>query len=99
MKFDTIAFLKTPYVRNIFNKNNVAHIYLTGSFASWEETPESDIDIIYEKKSWVKFTLFNIGDIKYSLEEKLKREVDLISLNSIRTEIRNNILSNKKIIF
>ena len=86
-------------MRGVFERNHIAHVYITGSFARWEETPESDIDIIYEKKPGVVFTLFNIGDIKSTLEEKLGRDVDLISVKSIRPEIRENILRDKKIIF
>jgi predicted nucleotidyltransferase len=61
--------LKSPEIRPIFTRNHIRRIYLTGSFARGDATSTSDIDIIYEKEVGMPFTLFNIGDLKSSLEE------------------------------
>lgn len=64
-----IRKLRSPAIRSIFVRNHVRHAYLTGSFARNEAKESSDLDIIYEKEAGAPFTLFNIGDLKSSLEE------------------------------
>lgn len=94
-----IEKLKSPEIRSVFTRNHVRHAYLTGSFARGEAKETSDLDIIYEKEAGAPFTLFNIGDMKSSLEEAFGREVDLISESAIRKEIRESILRDKKTVF
>lgn len=94
-----IRKLRSPEIRSVFARNHVRHAYLTGSFARGDAKEASDLDIIYEKESGAPFTLFNVGDIKSSLEEAFGREVDLISESAIRKEIRENVLQDKKSVF
>lgn len=86
-------------MRNIFERNHVCHISLTGSFARGDATETSDIDIIYSKAPGQSITLFNIGDMKFALESHFSRKVDLISETAIRPELRANILSVKTPVF
>jgi predicted nucleotidyltransferase len=64
-----IKKLLSPEIRSVFMRNHVRHAYLTGSFARGDAKETSDLDIIYEKEVGASFTLFNIGDLKSSLEE------------------------------
>lgn len=64
-----IRKLRSPAIRSVFVRNHVRHAYLAGSFARNAATDTSDIDIIYEKEAGAPFTLFNVGDLKSSLEE------------------------------
>ncbi len=90
-----IERLQKPDIRKIFDDNNVAHVYLFGSFARGEETPESDVDIVYVRKNGERLSLFNLGNMCYRMEEVLERKVDLVSRNAVKStkyrEIRENI--------
>jgi predicted nucleotidyltransferase len=53
------------------------------------------VDLIFEKPAGGKFSLFNIGDMKSSLEEKLGREVDLVSESAIRPRYKASLEKDK----
>jgi hypothetical protein len=58
-------------------KYGVKQIGLFGSFATGKNTNNSDIDILAEFKVGEK-TFDNYMDLKFFLEDKLKRKVDLV---------------------
>lgn len=60
-------------------------IGLFGSFARAEETTESDIDLLVEFHKHT--TLFNLSALKIYLEEKLSRNVDIVTKAALRKEI------------
>lgn len=95
MQPDIIHTLRSREIRAIFQRNHIQRAYLCGSFARGEETASSDIDIIFEKPQGVVFSLFNIGDLKSSLEEKLGREVDLVSESAIHPRFRQSLERDK----
>jgi len=76
----------------IFLKENyfVERIGLFGSFIKDEQTPESDIDIIVEFNGSVGWKFFTLKDF---LEEILGRKVDLVTKNSLRDEMKADILN------
>ncbi len=95
MQNDILTTLRTTEIREIFKRNNVQRVYLVGSFARGENTDKSDIDLIFEKPTGVVFSLFNIGDMKSSLEASLGREVDLVAESSIHPKFRANLEHDK----
>ncbi len=94
-----LATLKTPSVEAAFQENNVARAFIFGSFARGQETEKSDIDIIYERRADRPLTLLNIGNLRSRLREATSREIDLVSTNAIRSDIRSGIESEKICIF
>ncbi len=78
-----------------FNKFGVKKIGLFGSFASRRNTNNSDIDILVEFKTGEK-TFDNYMDLKFFLEDRLKRKVDLVIEKNIKTELKEEILSTAK---
>ena len=63
---------------------------LFGSFAREEEKAESDVDVLvsFEKGA----NLLHLVGLSLFLEEKLHRPVDVVPHDSIRKEIRDDIL-------
>ena len=56
-----------------------------GSFARGEETPQSDVDILFvPDRSGKPFTLFTMGGMYMDLKELLGKEVDLVEDGSLR---------------
>lgn len=98
MDISLLNSLKSQAVREILVRNHVAHAYVVGSCARGEERVDSDIDLVFAKAPGSTLTLFNIGDMKVSLEETLGRPVDLVSEPSIRPQFKEAFQRDKVII-
>ncbi len=85
---------KREEILKIATDHGVKSIKVFGSVARGEETKNSDIDII------VKFeegrSLFDLIDLKDSLENLLKRKVDVVTENSIHWYIKEKIKAEVK---
>ena len=66
-------------IADYFETQPVLKAWLFGSFARGEETPRSDVDILFvPDRSGKPFTLFTMGGMYMDLKELLGREVDLV---------------------
>jgi hypothetical protein len=63
----------------------VQRIGIFGSFAKGDEGPESDVDIIVEL---AEPTFDHYMDLKFRLEEILKRPVDLVMADTVKPRIK-----------
>jgi len=72
----------------------VTFIGLFGSQAKKTAKPDSDVDILVEFEKGKKYTLFDLGGIKTDLENKLKKNVDLVTPNSISPSLRQEIMDS-----
>ncbi|MFW6311907.1 MAG: nucleotidyltransferase family protein [Nanoarchaeota archaeon] len=90
---DIITFLKDS--KGQFDKFGVKKIGLFGSYIKDQETEGSDIDILVEFKENSK-TFDNYMDLKFYLEDNLKKKVDLVIENSIKDDLKNDILGSVK---
>ena len=77
--------------RPILEEHNVLKAEIFGSYARNEENRESDIDILVEPDEGT--TLADIAQLKSELEEKLDREVDILTYDSVNSEIRDKIFA------
>mgnify|MGYP003311733518 CR=1 FL=1 len=81
--------ISIPYIkkclREILEKSkkneDISKAYLFGSYARGEETSLSDVDIRLEVND--NFTLFDLTEIAYNLEEKLNKKVDIITSGNL----------------
>ncbi len=72
-------------IANYFKTQPVLKAWLFGSFARGEETPTSDVDILFVPDySGKPFTLFTHGGMLMDLQELLGREVDLVVDGTLR---------------
>lgn len=60
------------------NDGRVASAWLFGSYARGEEKLNSDIDIMIELNNEKQYSMFDMIDISFLLENKIKRKVDLV---------------------
>lgn len=74
------------YVRTEFH---VSKIGLFGSYVREEQTNASDIDILVEFSRPVGFEFF---DLKDYLEGQLGKRVDLVTINALKPQIKDEIL-------
>ena len=61
-----------------------------GSYARGEERNDSDVDILIEIS--LDFDLIDIARLKNLIEKKIKKKIDLVEYDCIRSEIKDNIL-------
>ena len=72
-------------IADYFKTQPVLKAWLFGSFARGEETPRSDVDILFvPDRSGKPFTLFTHGGMLMDLQELLGRKVDLVEEGSLR---------------
>ncbi|MDO8528765.1 MAG: nucleotidyltransferase family protein [Nanoarchaeota archaeon] len=74
----------------ILRKNKVKRAGIFGSHARGEQKKSSDVDILVELDE--KLDLYDVIGIKLELEKVLKKKVDLVEYDTIRKELRDNIL-------
>ena len=79
MDKDTVTKLKADY----FKTQPVLKAWLFGSFARGEETPRSDVDILFVPDMSNHFSLLTLGGMYMDLNELLGFEVDLVPEGSL----------------
>ena len=75
----------------IANENGIKSVRLFGSVARNQENENSDVDFLVEFENGR--SLFDLVRFKQLLEERLGKEVDVLTENAIHEEIRQQILS------
>lgn len=87
-------------IADYFKTQPVLKAWLFGSFARGEETPQSDVDILFvPDRSGKPFTLFTMGGMYMDLKELLGREVDLVEEGSLRPYAAETANRDKKLIY
>lgn len=87
-------------IANYFKTKPVLKAWIFGSFARGEDTPRSDVDILFEPdRSDKPFTLFTIGGMYMDLKELLGREVDLVEEGSLRPYAAESANRDKILIY
>jgi predicted nucleotidyltransferase len=72
-------------------------IGIFGSYARGENTDDSDIDILYSFDSI--YSLFDLIGLQNELQDKLRKEIDLVEFNSIHPKLKDRILTDAKIVY
>ena len=73
-------------IEKIAKENHISYLALFGSHARGEQKKDSDIDFLidfYQPKS-----LFDLAKLKISLEDMLRKKVDLTMKNHIKKPLR-----------
>lgn len=81
---------KLKDLKPILEKNyKVKSIGLFGSFARNEANENSDVDILVQFSEDIGWEFI---DLKRFLEESLEREVDLVTVEALKSELKEEIL-------
>ncbi|MFD3155697.1 nucleotidyltransferase family protein [Haloimpatiens sp. FM7330] len=97
-KEELLQIVRSDDFKIIFLKNNITNVIIFGSFIRDDFNLDSDIDIAIIGKNKLTFT--KELELTQILEEKLKRNVDLIDINdeNINNMIKIQALNSKFII-
>jgi len=83
---------KLKDLKPILEKNyKVKNIGIFGSYARKEAKENSDIDILVEFSDDIGWEFIDLKDF---LEEKLEKEVDLVTEEALKPELKENILKD-----
>ena len=85
-------------IKGYFQDKPVLRAYLFGSFSRNEGSQDSDIDILVEL-DYTKHIGMGFVNMKFDLEEKLHKKVDLVSSNAISQFITPFINNDKQLIY
>lgn len=75
-------------------KYHVKRIGFFGSFAEGNANEKSDLDILVDFDKPIGWDFFDLQDFLF---EHFKRNIDLVSINAIKTQLKDKIL--KQVIF
>lgn len=78
---------------------SVKKAWIFGSFARDTEGPSSDIDILIDVPPDEEFTLFDIAEIQESIQNKVRKKVDVVMVSAILPKIKERIYPDIKLIY
>jgi len=85
-------------IKDYFKDKPVLRAFLFGSYSRKEASGRSDIDILVEL-DYSKHIGMGFINMKFDLEEKLQKRIDLISSNSVSKYILPFINNDKMLIY
>ena len=77
----------------LFKRYDVVRAAIFGSYATGDQTEESDIDFLIEFTG--RKSLLDLGGLKLNLEEAFCKSVDVITFDSIDPHIRDGVIKEK----
>lgn len=90
----------TQAIVEYFKTKPVLKAWIFGSFARKEDTPNSDVDILFvADRSEKPFTLFTMGGMYMDLKKLLGREVDLVEEGTLRPYANRTAERDKILIY
>lgn len=89
MQIDTIK----QEILSVLHQYSIRRAGIFGSLTTGQFNEESDIDLLVETDT--NLTLFDFLRIKYELEDKLGRKVDLVEYDSVKPQLKNAIMEQE----
>jgi predicted nucleotidyltransferase len=80
-------------------RRGVRHLAVFGSIARGDDRPDSDVDVAVEIEAGRSFSLIRMEETRLSLEDALRRRVDLGEIESFRPPVRVAFEREKVAIF
>lgn len=104
------TFLTTPLTKEEIHKQisclekplrdrGVKSIFLFGSAVRDENTSASDIDVFIDTDPEVSFSLLDLVDVKYFLEDNLRCEVDIVTREGLHPHIKESVIYESEQVF
>jgi hypothetical protein len=90
----SLAALEKP-----LRAKGLTSLALFGSIARDEARPDSDIDVLVDIDPRARFTLVDLASVKNLLEDRLGREVDVITRAGIEPAIRDAVFKEAERVF
>jgi len=75
-------------IKPVAQKYNLTSVWLFGSYIKQTQKADSDIDILVKTEDVAEG--FKIVEVKFALEEVLKKKVDIVTTGSIKGSLLEN---------
>lgn len=89
----------TESVQEYFKTQPVLKVWIFGSYARGEETPDSDVDLLVKFDHSTPIGLFAYARMHRELEERLGRKVDLVEDGTLRPAVESSVNNDLKMIY
>ncbi len=86
-------------IRTYCKTQPIQRLYVFGSAARNELTPESDIDLLVEYEPEARVSLFDIGGHLMDFQDIVGRRVDLVTPKGLCPYIRDEVLDDARQIY
>lgn len=94
---ERVATIKT--IQKLFKEEPVKKAWVFGSFSRMEEGPESDLDILVDLDKSNSYGLLQFASMINKIENNIKRKVDIVTKDSVKSFALNNINKDKILIY
>ena len=95
MREEQLKELKKAIIA-VLKKHGVKKAAIFGSFARGEVTEESDIDLLVEFEG--RKSLLDLAGLQLDLQDTIKRQVDVLTYNSLHPLLKDRILREQVMI-
>jgi hypothetical protein len=90
----TLATLEKP-----LRERGVKSLAVFGSVIRGEARTDSDVDVLVDVEPDVRFSLIDLVALKDFLEDRLNREVDVVTRSGLDSGIRDRVLAEAESVF
>ncbi|HBE42667.1 MAG TPA: hypothetical protein DDW27_15985, partial [Bacteroidales bacterium] len=77
----------------------VSKAWIFGSFARGDDEPDSDVDLMVKYSERASGTLQDYADIKFYLENLIKKRIDLVEEGFVKPFAEKSIVKDKILIY
>jgi uncharacterized protein len=95
-KLSNIENIKSA-VTDVCRKFDLSEMWLFGSYAKGSASEDSDIDFMVKTEDVLGG--FKLLDVKYALEDSLKKQVDLVTTGSIKGSLIDGVPLGEVLIY
>lgn len=95
LTFDQIQQTVATYFRD----KPVKKVWLFGSYARGEATPESDVDLLFVFKDDARMSYFTLAQYAIDMEEALQKRVDFALEKVLFHRIRPYVEADRKLLY
>ena len=86
-------------IAELCRRYGIAELSMFGSVARGDDRPDSDVDLLYVSASDSKSSLWELWDLRDELAQLLGRKVDLVPKNSLHWVIRDQVLTDARLVY
>ncbi len=87
-------------IRKYLTKDNrVTRAWLFGSYARGEHDLKSDVDLMIEVPLRTKFSLFDLSEIQYQLQQKIFNKIDIVMREAVKPNMMERIKNDLTLVY
>lgn len=93
--------IPTDQISDFCDRHHIRELSLFGSVLREDFGAESDVDVLVDFEPGVEetLTLMDLAGMQIELSDLLQRNVDLVLRNDLKPLIKNNILSELRVVY